>query len=322
MKMNKRVHGVLGISSIMANWNADFTGRPKTTSTGEIFGSDKAFKYPIKKQWNDEGKKVLYIKSMILSKDKDTISLIPRTLKERYEYLFGIEDLSKCKDVFEVLKNLFTAIDVKNFGATFAEAKMNISITGAVQFGQGFNKYSESDTLEQQILSPFRDPKAKSKNKKNNESEGEEAKNSTLGTKIVSDEAHYFYPFVINPHVYNEFVKLGVTDGYTEEDYLQFKDTSLSSATAFATNSKEGCENEFGLFVETEPTLYLPNLTEYIEFKKGKDKNTISIHLRDLLEDVKSKVLNIEVYYNPHTTMIDCDLSDVHYYHIVTRKEV
>lgn len=308
--MNKRVHGVLGISSIMANWNADFTGYPKTISTGEIFGSDKAFKYPMKKQWDNNGEKVLYIKSMILSKDKDAVSLVPRTLKERYEYLFGIEDLSKCKDVSEVLKNLFTAVDVKNFGATFAEAKMNISITGAVQFGQGFNKYPESEAQEQQILSPFKD------------GTDADAKNSTLGTKIVSDEAHYFYPFVINPHAYDEFVKLGVTDGYTEGDYLQFKDTSLSSVTAFATNSKEGCENEFGLFVETEPTLYLPNLTEYIEFKKGKDKNTISIHLRDLLEDVKSKVLNIEVYYNPHTTMIDCDLSDVHYYHIVTRKEV
>ena len=310
MKMNKRVYGVLGISSIMANWNADFTGYPKTISTGEIFGSDKAFKYPMKKQWDNNGEKVLYIKSMILSKDKDAVSLVPRTLKERYEYLFGIEDLSKCKDVSEVLKNLFTAVDVKNFGATFAEAKMNISITGAVQFGQGFNKYPESEAQEQQILSPFKD------------GTDADAKNSTLGTKIVSDEAHYFYPVVINPHAYDEFVKLGVTDGYTEGDYLQFKDTSLSSATAFATNSKEGCENEFGLFVETEPTLYLPNLTEYIEFEKGEDKNTISIHLRDLLEDVKSKVLNIEVYYNPHTTMIDCDLSDVHYYHIVTRKEV
>ena len=36
MKMNQRVYGVVGISSIMANWNADFTGRPKTISTGDI----------------------------------------------------------------------------------------------------------------------------------------------------------------------------------------------------------------------------------------------------------------------------------------------
>ena len=45
--MKNRVYGVIGIKSKMANWNADFTGRPKTTSDGTIFGSDKAFKYPI-----------------------------------------------------------------------------------------------------------------------------------------------------------------------------------------------------------------------------------------------------------------------------------
>ena len=47
--MNKRVYGVIGISSIMANWNADFTGYPKTTSKDDVFGSDKALKYTMKK---------------------------------------------------------------------------------------------------------------------------------------------------------------------------------------------------------------------------------------------------------------------------------
>lgn len=41
--MDKRVYGVLGVSSIMANWNADFSGYPKTTSNGDIFGSDQGF---------------------------------------------------------------------------------------------------------------------------------------------------------------------------------------------------------------------------------------------------------------------------------------
>ena len=40
--MNKRVYGVLGISSIMANWNADFSGYPKTTSDGETFEIGRA----------------------------------------------------------------------------------------------------------------------------------------------------------------------------------------------------------------------------------------------------------------------------------------
>ena len=45
--MKKRVYGVLGVAALMANWNADFSGYPKRTAGNEIFGSDKAFKYPV-----------------------------------------------------------------------------------------------------------------------------------------------------------------------------------------------------------------------------------------------------------------------------------
>ena len=311
--MNKRVYGVLGISSIMANWNADFSGFPKTTSDGETFGSDKALKYPMKKMWDNEGKKVLYIKSMKLSESGKSgeISLVPKSLRERYESLFGASDL---KDVTIVLKNLMNCVDVKNFGATFAESGSNISITGAVQIGQGFNKYEDTHPEEQQILSPFRDEKAK----KNDE----DAKNSTLGTKIVSNEAHYFYPFVINPMAYKELVELEVTEGYTEEDYKNFRRTALVSATSFATNSKVGCENEFALFVETKTDTYLPNLSEYIRFEKGRDKTVIEIQCGELLEELAEDIEKVDVYYNPHTTTLKGLSENMRTYDIRTQKEV
>lgn len=316
-KMDKRVYGVLGIVSIMANWNADFTGYPKTTSDGSVFGSDKAFKYPMKKMWDNEGDKVLYIKSMKLSSNKkNEVLLVPRSLKERYDYLFNIEESNKIKDAKAVISNLFKAIDVKNFGATFAEEGNNISITGAVQFGQGFNKYSGSNPEEQQILSPFRD------GSKEGKGDSEEAKNSTLGTKIVSNEAHYFYPFSINPLAYKEFVELELTDGYTEEDYQKFKGTSLVAATSFATNAKMGCENEFALFVETQKDLYLPNLAEYISFDKMDHKNKISIHCGCILNEMSDKIKNIEIYYNPETTVLESDIEGAKMYHIFTQKEV
>ena len=306
--MNKRVYGVLGISSIMANWNADFTGYPKSTSEGKIFGSDKAFKYPMKKMWEQQGEKVLYIKSLHF--ENKTGNLVPRSLKERYEFIFDVKDLKNCKESKEVIENLFKAIDVKNFGATFAEEKNNISITGAVQFGQGMNYYEESEAQEQQILTPFRDSKV------------EDAKNSTLGTKIVSDEAHYFYPFSVNPLAYKEYVELGITEGYTEEDYETFKTTSLVAATSYATNAKEGCENEFGLFVETAPDCYLPNLTSMILFEKGEDKNKISVLCGSLLNEMKEQIEKVEIYYNPSTTEIETDIEGVKCYHIFTQKEV
>ncbi|MCI8924616.1 MAG: type I CRISPR-associated protein Cas7 [Lachnospiraceae bacterium] len=312
--MNKRVYGVIGIASIMANWNADFSGYPKTISDGRTFGSDKALKYPMKKMWENEGKKVLYIKSMKFTENKGETSLVPRSLKERYELLFG----ESTKDGKKTLTNLMSAVDVKNFGATYAESGNNIAITGAVQIGQGFNVYDQTEPQEQQILSPFRDAS------KDTSKEGEkgEAKNSTLGTKIVSDEAHYMYPFVINPQAYKELVELEVTDGYTQEDYENFKRTSLVCATSYATNSKEGCENEFALFVETKPDVYLPNLTSYISFEKEDDKNTIVLSCGKLLKDLGERILSVEIYYNPDTVRMEQDIEGAKVYNILTQNEV
>lgn len=317
--MDKRVYGVLGIVSIMSNWNADFSGYPKTISDGTIFGSDKALKYPMKKMWHDRGKKVIYIKSMRLEKvvknKKETgeVQFIPRTLKERYEQLFDVE-LSKQVNRTEILKNLFNAIDIKNFGATFAEEGNNIAITGAVQIGQGFNKYEGSIAEEQQILSPFRVGSKK-------DEEGE-AQQSTLGSKIVSNEAHYFYPFVINPKAYKQYVELGVTEGYTEKDYEEFKNASLVAATSFSTNAKIGCDNEFALFVETDEDLYLPNLSNYIKFIKNDDKNIIEVKLGNLLEGVKDRIKGVEIYYNPYTTIIVDDISNKRMFNIFTRDDI
>ena len=299
-KMSKRVYGVVGIKSKMANWNADFSGRPKTTSDGNIFGSDKAFKYPIKKMWEAEGKKVLYIKSYKNEKD----NLQARTLAERFEQIFG-KKVKDIKDKKEVIKHLFSAVDVQNFGATFAEEKNNISITGAVQVGQGLNKYEESTTETIEILSPFTDSKK------------EDAKNTSIGKKIVSNEAHYFYPFSVNPENYNIYTnEIEELEGYTKKAYEEFKKGCLVAATAYNTNSKAGCENELAIFVECKENskLYLANLDQYIDFEKQDNKDKIDItRLMEILnkENVKQEIDKIEIYYNSLTTELIGDLSNV-----------
>lgn len=298
-KMNNRVYGVVGIKSKMANWNADFSGRPKTTSDGNIFGSDKAFKYPIKKMWEANGEKVLYVKSYKNEKD----NLQARTLAERFEQIFG-KKVKEIKDKKEVIKYLFSAIDVQNFGATFAEEKNNISITGAVQVGQGLNKYEDSTTETIEILSPFTDAKK------------EDAKNTSIGKKIVSDEAHYFYPFSINPENYNIYTnEIEELEGYTKEAYESFKEGCLVAATAYNTNSKAGCENELAIFVECKENskLYLANLDEYIDFKKQEEKDIIDLtKLMDILnkEEVKREIEKIEIYYNSYTTKLVGDINN------------
>ena len=298
-----RVYGVIGIGVKMANWNADFTGRPKSTSNGEIFGSDKALKYPMKKMWNEEGEKVLFIKSWKEEKN----SIVPNNLGERYAELFSKID-KKATSTKEVLRNLFNSIDVKNFGATFAEEGQNISITGAVQFGQGFNKFDDTNIEVQDILSPFQDK--------------EGAKQSTLGTKITVDEAHYFYGFSVNPHNYDEYKDFLKDDfkGYTEEDYKEFKRVALVSATSFATNSKFGANNEFAMFIETNENskFYLPDLTEYITYHSQERK----IDLTKIDQILKNdEIKNIEVYYNPTTTKLEKFNASAKYLNIITMKE-
>lgn len=314
--MKNRVYGIIGVKSIMANWNADFEGYPKTISSGETFGSDKALKYPMKKMWEAEGEKVLYIKSLKVDSGegkKGEIAVRPKSLRERYDEIFET-NLKEKKDKTNVIKNLFKAIDVKNFGATFAEEKNNASITGAVQIGQGFNKYVDTYPEEQQILSPFRDSSK-------DEKEGE-ANQSTLGTKIVSNEAHYFYPFVINPQVYKDFVKMGMTEGYTEEDYKKFKDAALTSATFFNSNSKLGCENEFALFIEVKEGYYLPELAQYIKFSKEKDCDVIELGFDELINQFKDNILSVEIYYNTLNVKVKHDIKGAKEYNIFTRKEV
>ena len=287
-EMKNRVYGVVGIKSIMANWNADFTGNPKTTSDGKIFGSDKAFKFPIKKMWEAEGKKVLYVKSY--KNEKDNIQA--KNLSERFNKLFDV-DLKSIKKKEEVFQKLFSAIDVLNFGATFAEGNNNISITGAVQVGQGYNKYDNTNVEIIDILSPFRNSKQ------------DDANNSTIGSKIVSDEAHYMYPFSVNPQNYNIYKEvLGQFASYTKEAYESFKKGCLVAATAYNTNSKMGCENEFAIFVECKEgsKLYLANLDQYIIFEKNRDgKDIIDItELSKILKTHKDEIESVEVYYNKY----------------------
>lgn len=280
MKMKKQIYGLIGVASLMGNWNSDFTGNPKMTLNGKIYGSDKALKYSFRNLWDTNGEDVLYFKSY-----KENLQ--PRELDERFELIFGSENKKEKKGSkdLEVLKNLFGIVDVKQFGATFPSKKFgNLSILGAVQIGQGFN-YFKNTINTQEVLSPFKN------------SSNETADNSSIGKMIMTDEAHYLYPFNINPNAYREYEKLGATEGYTEEDYKKFKETSLKSVTSLNSASKFGCYNEFALFVETDISTSLPPMDIFVSYEKDEnDKGTVTFNLGNVLEKVKGQIKKVEVY--------------------------
>lgn len=310
--MKQRVIGLIGIVSRMANWNADFSGLPKTTSDGNIFGSDKALKYSIKRLWELNGEKVLYIRSYKVGKGKEGEKLQPRDLQERYQYLF---EESVSKDSVTVLKRLFSCVDVMNFGATFAVEGQNIGLTGAVQIGQGFNKYEDTNVEVQDILSPFRNSNEKS----------QENDATSIGKKIMVDEAHYVYPFTVNPNHYDNYAGLpGLADfeGYTTEAYAAFKEGALLGATALQTNSKSGSENAFSLFiVMKEGSLaYLPNLDPYVTVYKQAGKTVYDLSaLESILAGSREQIEQIELYLNPYTSEIRLAVEGLVRYNLITR---
>lgn len=299
-RMKKRVYGIIGVSSLMSNWNADFTGNPKSTLDGRIFGSDKALKYSFRKLWNDQGRKVLYFKT--LKKD----NLQPMELDEKYEELFGEGEKSGSKKAkgdkeLIVLSNLFNTVDGKQFGITFPSKKYSqFSVTGAVQIKQGFNYYKNTVNI-QDVLSPFKN------------SNNKDADNSSIGKMIFTDETHYFYPFIINPMAYKEYEKLGLTNGYTEEDYKLFKETALKSVTALNSASKFGCSNEFALFIETDEFLDMPVIDRFLSYEKrtNESKAKIKFKLNSVLELYKKDIKKVEVYYNPDFIEFETDLENV-----------
>ena len=278
-KMNNRVFGVIGVGNVMANWNADFSMNPRSKSDGVIFGSDKALKYAIKRVWAEQGETILGYKSLRAS---DIGELIPLSLDERFEALTSInlsEKLGKKakseadkKAQAETLNDarlaLLNLLDVMNFGFTFAVKGFNSSIFGVVQVGQGLNKFEDTTIEVMDIISPFRNSNAKSV----------DALQTSIGKKVIADEAHYFYPFSVNPFNLQTFVdSVEGFEGYTREAYDKFKDASLVGATALNTNSKSGAFNHFGLFIELVDgsNRLLPPLDGKIKVEKAEDGRLI-----------------------------------------------
>lgn len=339
-----RAFGIIGVSAEMANWNADFDKYPKEVG-GIIIGSDKAIKYGCRYVWEqDENKTNMYFKTLIEHKEeskkkkkaKDTTSednkvyLRPRTLKEKYEESFGVENLEAVNDKTTVIKNLLTAVDCKNFGFTFAESNANCECTGVVQFTQGINVYDDTTAVEQPILSPFRNGKKKAESSKDDDGTGEnkqseENKQTTLGSVVLVDKAQYMYNFSVNPTALKKYVELGYTEGYTREDYEDFKKTALVAATAINTAAKAGCSNNFGVFVEVKENVYLSNLSKLVKYSYNDTSDCFNISsLIQFIEDSTDNIENVEIYYNPYNSVLEGtkELSNVKYFNIVTNKEI
>lgn len=209
---------------------------------------------------------------------------------------------------YEVLQNLFKCIDIRLFGATFADGveKLNISLHGPVQINHGINKYVDesgniiNEPYTEDILSPFADK--------------EGAQMSTIGNQTNLKEGHYVFHFSINPKNTEEFYAM-VNENKQENEKLclsvddinKLKEAFNNSVTALDSSRKIGTENEATIWVQLNEgsKKILPSFTELIMVTREGSVITIDCsNVKNNLDAINEDIEKVEVYYNPTNTKI------------------
>ena len=294
-----RVYGCAIIKSINSNYNADFSGLPRTLPNGTIYATDKALKWTIRNYWKN-----FLSKDIFFSKSLD-MDMNPRTLDENYIFLVG----EKIKNRKTTLKNLLGFIDIKLFGATFTskskgdkqddsdqnqtdqnskDSKNIISILGSCQISHGIDRYGKKEFYVEQIMSPF-----KSSGKKS-----EDSTMTTLGSQTRLAEGHYIHHFTLNPKNIENDCTLVDANPLTNEEINLLKEGLRKGVTYYDSASKIGSENECLFWVELKENskLLLPSFIELIQINE--DRTIDFSKIKELLKNYQNEINKIEIFYN------------------------
>lgn len=294
-----RVFGAAIVKAVNSNYNADFSGQPRTLPNGMVYATDKAFKYTIKNYIKDvyTGEKVFYFKRL-------NSEFNPLTLDDAYGTVFPENKDAKDKKV--VAKDILSCIDIRLFGATFAkkgkskESNVAISIHGPVQINHGVNIWHENNIFSEQITAPFSSPGEKEKEM------------TTIGRQSKLEEGHYLHHFSVNPKNLEEVVKLAGkdSDNLSEEDINKLKEAMRRGATYYDSASKAGTDNEFMIWVQLNENskLVLPNFSQLIVMKENKEAGKVLLDLTELnsvLNKHSNDIEKVEIYRNDASIKIE-----------------
>lgn len=290
----KRVFGCAVVKAINANYNADFSGQPRTLPNGTVYATDKAFKYTIKNYLKE-----VYLNDFVFYFKTLNENLNPISLDEAYRKHFS-EDADKDKK--KVAKNLLSCIDIRFFGATFA-GKTNLSIHGPVQVNHAVNIWHENKIYNEQITSPF-----------SNKSDDPDAEKgmTTIGRQAKLEEGHYLHHFSVNPQNLDDIASLAGTDckKLSDEDIDKLKEAMRRGATWYDSASKAGCENEMLVWVQLKEgsKIVLPNFTNLIILKDEKEDGKCVYDFskfKEVLSKVNDSLDLVEVFYNSQTCKLE-----------------
>jgi CRISPR-associated protein Csh2 len=304
MTYKKRIFGAAVIKAVNSNYNADFSGQPRTLPNGTVYATDKAFKYAVKNYLKDvyPNEKVFYFKRF-------NEEFVPYSLDDAYTVMFS--DNKDTKDKKVVAKDILSCLDIRLFGATFAKkskaGNIAISIHGPVQINHGINIWKENNIFSEQIMSPFRNPDEKS----------EEKQATTLGRQSKLEEGHYLHHFSVNPKNLQDIVSLAGegTQNITEQDIIKLKEAMGRGVTYYDSASKAGSENEalIWIILKEGSNLVLPNLTQLISMLPEKEDEKVILDcekLKNKLAEVKSDIETVEIAYNKNSMKLVEEDSD------------
>ena len=308
MTYKKRVFGAVIVKAVNSNYNADFSGQPRTLPNGRVYATDKAFKYTVKNyiKNNYTNEKVFYFKRL-----NDEFN--PLTLDDTYAKVFPVNRDTKEKKV--VAKDLLSCIDIRLFGATFAKkgkgGTMALSVHGPVQINHGTNIWHENNIFSEQITAPFSSP-------------GETDKEmTTIGRQFKLHEGHYLHHFSVNPKNLEEVVKIAGTDAQnlTDEDINKLKEALRKGATYYDSASKAGTENEFLIWVQlTEKSkIVLPNFTQLVEMKMEKQDGKVVLNFSKLTETLskhENEIEKIEIFVNKSSMILENEPEQTNIYEL------
>lgn len=299
-----RVFGAAIVKAVNSNYNADFSGQPRTLPSGIVYATDKAFKYTIKNYIKDVylNEKVFYFKRL-----NDEFN--PLTLEDTYYKVFSV---TEAKDKKVVAKDILGCIDIRLFGATFAmkgkSGNIALSVHGPVQINHGINIWTENNIYSEQITAPFSTPGDKDKGM------------TTIGRQSKLEEGHYFHHFSVNPKNLEEIVSLAGNnaESLSVEDIHILKEAMRRGATFYDSASKAGTENELLIWVELKENskLVLPNFNNLIEINEEKREGKVVLDLSKLkikLDNHQSEIEKIEIYKNNSSLIIENEPTKCNY---------
>ncbi len=296
MNFNNRVFGCAIVKAINSNYNADFSGQPRTLPDGTVYATDKAYKYTVKnffKAVNTEDT-IFYFKSL-------NENMNPISLDETYVKHFGDYPTNKKTIKHIVAGKLLSCLDIRLFGATFAGKNINISIHGPLQINHGINIWHENNIFSEQITSPF--------SNKSNDPEADRGM-TTIGRQSKLQEGHYLHHFSINPANLLQIVELAGDDakGVSSDDIIKLKAAMRQGATFYDSAAKAGTDNEILFWVQLKEVskLVLPAFTDLVKaLPEKQDGKTVFDFkkVRQLISTYSDEIECIELFINEQSAV-------------------